>query len=274
MKKVMRGRTQPFLARVSVESVLISNQNIFGEALEVPTVTELKRSLATTVEAYCKSHVNVSAFNCSVDASLERKQVLDVLETSVQHPVVQQVVLQEKVDPWNILEPGSAFSKNLNRSSVILIGSLVTRAPNLGGLCRTAEIFGAQKLVVGDKRVLKTKAFRSASVEAEGWIQVDEVAPNELMTYLFQLRKQGCFILGLEQTSTSRSLLEFSFPQNQPICVLLGTEAEGIPPDLLQCTDACVEIPQFGITRSLNVHVSGSLLLWEYVKQVHAINPE
>ena len=29
----------------------------------------------------------------------------------------------------------------------------------------------------------------------------------------------------------------------------------------------CVEIPQFGIVRSLNVHVSGSILLWEYTRQ-------
>lgn len=29
--------------------------------------------------------------------------------------------------------------------------------------------------------------------------------------------------------------------------------------------DLCVEIPQYGIIRSLNVHVSGSILLWEYI---------
>jgi len=29
--------------------------------------------------------------------------------------------------------------------------------------------------------------------------------------------------------------------------------------------DVCIEIPQLGIIRSLNVHVSGSILLWEYI---------
>lgn len=29
--------------------------------------------------------------------------------------------------------------------------------------------------------------------------------------------------------------------------------------------DLCIEIPQYGIIRSLNVHVSGSILLWEYI---------
>lgn len=44
-------------------------------------------------------------------------------------------------------------------------------------------------------------------------------------------------------------------------------EREGIPADLIQQLDVCVEIPQQGIIRSLNVHVSGALLIWEYTRQ-------
>jgi tRNA guanosine-2'-O-methyltransferase len=49
--------------------------------------------------------------------------------------------------------------------------------------------------------------------------------------------------------------------------LLLGDEKEGIPFELLQILDQCIEIPQFGIIRSLNVHVSGAITLWEYTKQ-------
>jgi len=49
--------------------------------------------------------------------------------------------------------------------------------------------------------------------------------------------------------------------------IVLGNEKEGIPPSLLNCLDACIEIPQVGIIRSLNVHVSGAIVLWEYRKQ-------
>ena len=48
---------------------------------------------------------------------------------------------------------------------------------------------------------------------------------------------------------------------------LSRSEKEGIPPDMLQQLDVCVEIPQQGIIRSLNVHVSGALLVWEYTRQ-------
>lgn len=49
--------------------------------------------------------------------------------------------------------------------------------------------------------------------------------------------------------------------------VLCRNEREGIPANLLQMLDVCVEIPQQGVIRSLNVHVSAALLIWEYTRQ-------
>ena len=69
----------------------------------------------------------------------------------------------------------------------------------------------------------------------------------------------------MEQTANSKMLNEYKFPKK---CVLLlGKEKEGIPQEYLSILDECIEIPQFGVIRSLNVHVSGALCLWEYTKQ-------
>jgi tRNA guanosine-2'-O-methyltransferase len=78
-------------------------------------------------------------------------------------------------------------------------------------------------------------------------------------------KSNGYKILGLEQTANSKMLNEYKFPAK---CVmLLGKEKEGIPQEFLALLDECIEIPQFGVIRSLNVHVSGALCLWEYTKQ-------
>lgn len=74
------------------------------------------------------------------------------------------------------------------------------------------------------------------------------------------------------QTSTSEALQCVRLPKR--VVLLLGAEKEGIPVDLLQDVDLCVEIPQLGITRSLNVHVSGALLLWEYTRQHASLQAE
>ena len=72
-------------------------------------------------------------------------------------------------------------------------------------------------------------------------------------------------ILGIEQATTSVILTEFKFPLKS--ILLLGKEKEGVPADLLLACDYIVEIPQSGMIKSLNVHVSGALVLYEYFRQ-------
>ena len=52
-----------------------------------------------------------------------------------------------------------------------------------------------------------------------------------------------------------------------PLVCSYRNEREGIPVELIHHVDDCVEIPQLGVVRSLNVHVSGAIVIWEYMKQ-------
>ena len=93
-----------------------------------------------------------------------------------------------------------------------------------------------------------------------------ECSPGSpLRAYLLARRAQGYAIVGLEQTSRSRQLGAVRMPPRAVI--LLGAEREGIPADLLPLLDLCIEIPQFGVVRSFNVHVAGALLAWEFTRQ-------
>jgi len=49
--------------------------------------------------------------------------------------------------------------------------------------------------------------------------------------------------------------------------LLLGAEREGIPAEMLHQLDECLQIPQLGVIRSLNVHVSGAITVWEFTRQ-------
>jgi len=73
-------------------------------------------------------------------------------------------------------------------------------------------------------------------------------------------------VVGVEQTSSSECLTKLKFPKETVL--LLGKEKEGIPVKFLQECKVCVQIPQLGIIRSLNVHVSGAIAIWEYSKQM------
>ncbi|KAM9382300.1 LOW QUALITY PROTEIN: putative methyltransferase TARBP1 [Phaethornis superciliosus] len=182
--------------------------------------------------------------------------------------------VQKKIIPWKNSTPSSdlemvfqdrAAKLGKSNSRLIVVASLIDKATNLGGLCRTSEIFGASALVVGSLHYVQDKQFQHLSVSAEQWLPLVEVKPSQLVDYLQQKKTEGYTIIGVEQTAKSFDLTEYCFPEKS--LLLLGNEHQGIPANLIHHLDVCVEIPQQGIIRSLNVHVSGALLIWEYTRQ-------
>ncbi|XP_071917542.1 uncharacterized protein [Coffea arabica] len=151
------------------------------------------------------------------------------------------------------------------RQQFILVASLVDRIPNLAGLARTCEVFRAAGLAIADKNILSDKQFQLISVTAEKWVPIIEVPVSSMKNFLEKKKKEGFAILGLEQTANSKPLDQYAFPKRTVL--VLGREKEGIPAEIIHVLDACIEIPQMGVIRSLNVHVSGAIALWEYTRQ-------
>ncbi|KAL8152196.1 hypothetical protein V2J09_009956 [Rumex salicifolius] len=150
---------------------------------------------------------------------------------------------------------------NTSRQELILVASLIDRIPNLAGLARTCEVFKATSLAIADTSVLHDRQFQLISVTAEKWIPIIEVPVNSVTTFLEKKKREGFSVLGLEQTANSVPLDKFEFPKRTVL--VLGREKEGIPVDIIHILDACIEIPQLGVVRSLNVHVSGAIAIWE-----------
>ena len=85
-----------------------------------------------------------------------------------------------------------------------------------------------------------------------------------LPQWLGEQKSQGYTLLGLEQTAEAVQLPGYEFPKKTVL--LLGREREGIPADLIALLDQALEIPQLGVIRSLNAHVSASIALYEYTR--------
>nr|XP_031838654.1 uncharacterized protein LOC116429639 [Nomia melanderi] len=148
---------------------------------------------------------------------------------------------------------------------IIIVACLIDSTPNLGGLARTCEIFRAKELVIANLSLIKNKDFQNLSVTAENWINITEVKPHELNKYLLEKRNMGWSLVGVEQTVNSTNLLNMKFKKKS--ILVLGNEKNGIPANLIPLFDTCIEIPQVGVIRSLNVHVSGAICIWQYAMQ-------
>ncbi|GBN54083.1 putative methyltransferase TARBP1 [Araneus ventricosus] len=208
----------------------------------------LKKSLPTSWSSKILNDTPVSE-NDSLDYNFQKKiiPVKDIIESN------DDVVL------------ANLEKKQFQKDGLIVIASLIDRVPNLGGLCRTCEVFGVSEFVIGSLRYTEDKQFQNLAVSADKWVSIKEVKPYMLKEYLTSMKEKGYTLVGAEQTEDSCNLKEYQFPKKSVL--LLGHEKEGLPVDLIQLLDVCVEIPQQGVVRSLNVHVSGAILIWEYARQ-------
>ncbi|XP_055628076.1 uncharacterized protein LOC129769687 [Toxorhynchites rutilus septentrionalis] len=182
--------------------------------------------------------------------------------------------VQKKIVPLKSIEPSEEMYEDIpesvrlrkmkNDEGLILIASLVDRAPNLGGLARSAEVFGIHQYVVNSLKEVENKEFQALSMTAEKWLNLAELKYFQIPEYLLEMKAKGYTIIGAEQTTGSLPIHTIRFPKY--CVVVLGHEKEGIPAHIISYLDITVEIPQFGVVRSLNVHVTGAICMWEYVR--------
>lgn len=95
--------------------------------------------------------------------------------------------VQKKVIPWRLMTPQDSNDDDSrkvaidNDKGLILVTSLINKLPNLGGLCRTSEIFSVKEMVVNSLRVMNEKSFESVSVSSHKWLR----NVREVIIYLF-----------------------------------------------------------------------------------------
>jgi len=82
---------------------------------------------------------------------------------------------------------------------------------------------------------------------------------------LRKLRKEGYQLVGLEQTTDSKSLFGFRFQRKTVLVV--GNERLGVPEGVLQLLDHAVEIPVYGLPHSHNAATAAAMALYEYCRQ-------
>lgn len=279
-------------------SRLRNRQQAFFDEYDVDSACTFKGLLAIPVDEgdeACPGHMVEAIKDCLADVYKEAhgedapmwKQMEDLLleagadqsagssgdSDEVQNEA-ELVNFQRKILPIDQLDLGIknmqeqklANAAGKKKQSLIVCATLIDKVPNLAGLARTAEIFSAQTLVIPNLLVRKQDDFKSISASANDWIDMEECKEDDLLNWLHKKKSGGYTIVGVEQTASSKCLTKMKFPKKTVL--LLGKEKEGIPIEFLSAVDHCIEIPQLGIIRSLNVHVSGAISVWEYTKQM------
>ncbi|KAJ6261951.1 hypothetical protein Dda_2750 [Drechslerella dactyloides] len=175
-------------------------------------------------------------------------------------------------DPTTLLTRQDAltgrFASRRQSHDLLVIASLVDNNYNLGGICRVSELLGVRQLYVGNKTMaLKSREFTSVSVSSENWLPIEEAKKVDVAALIARKRQEGYTVVGIEQTDRSVILGSRGFAFPVRTVLVIGAEKTGIPPELLVEMDICVEVKQFGETRSMNVQTATAVVLYEYARQ-------
>ncbi|MFN6039837.1 MAG: TrmH family RNA methyltransferase, partial [Bacteroidota bacterium] len=81
------------------------------------------------------------------------------------------------------------------------------------------------------------------------------------------LRERNFKIYAIEQTKNSIMLDKMNLESSEKIALIFGNEVYGVDQEIINISDASIEIPQYGSKHSLNVSVSAGIVLWEVSKK-------
>jgi len=165
----------------------------------------------------------------------------------------------------------STDHQQTRRNSIIVIASLVENPYNLGGLSRVSEIFGARELHLQNQNVTSNKDFTNVAVSSHLHFPISQLSASAVPSYLAEKRDEGWSIVGIEQTDRSVILGSEGCRLPEKVVLVIGSEKEGIPARVLGECEMLVEIPQQGVTRSLNVQTAAGIVLYEYARQHRTI---
>ena len=149
------------------------------------------------------------------------------------------------------------------RLPLILILDRLTDVRNFGAICRTAEVAGVSAIVIPERGAaqINGEAFKTSSGALSFLPLCRE--PNLIETVKL-LQNSGLQIVACTE-KTKDSIYQIDF--NVPTAIILGSEEDGISPELLRLADNLGCIPQFGQVQSLNVSVASGIIIYEAIRQ-------
>jgi hypothetical protein len=132
----------------------------------------------TLIEVYQETHGDDSPAWKQVENMLQAKEgelvasAEDLSEVNFQRKIIPLDALNLAMEDMRERKLRNIAGRK--RQQLIVCASLVDKVPNLGGLARTAEIFAADRLIIPDLNVCKMDNFKSISVGAGDWIEMEE----------------------------------------------------------------------------------------------------
>lgn len=188
------------------------------------------------------------------------KRKLDGLSRTHAHQgVIALAAVREYCSVSDIL----AIASERNEAPFILLCDEISDPHNLGAIIRTAEAAGAHGVIIPKRRSAGvTSIVEKTSAGAVEHMAVARVA--NLTAAITELKSAGVWIYGTAAEGTSPL---WKTDLKGPICIVIGSEGDGIGRLVRENCDFLVSIPMKGKVSSLNASAAAAVLIYEALRQ-------
>ena len=174
--------------------------------------------------------------------------------------VHQGIALQ--IPPYRYLDPNELLDRAMSQSTLPLLVALdgITDPRNLGAIIRSAAAFGANGIVLPQRR--------SVGVTASAWktsagaaARLPVALASNLNQVIAEYKRRGLFVIGLDADGDVE-LPAFELT-DKPLLVIVGSEGKGLSRLVTENCDQVVSIPISSDTESLNAGIAASVALYQ-----------
>jgi TrmH family RNA methyltransferase len=175
--------------------------------------------------------------------------------------------LSGKDNPQVVLGVFQEFATDLDlidrsKAGLWIVAQALRDPGNLGTILRTGDAVGAGGLILVDECAdpFSVEAVRSSM----GALFTQRIATADWASFLSWLRQGDGELIG----TSLKADRDYQQPRYRPPAfILVGNEAQGLPPDYEAECDTLVKIPMLGKADSLNAAVATAVMAYEVVNQ-------
>lgn len=164
-------------------------------------------------------------------------------------------------------EPDLEEYSKIPKHAISIIVDNVLDTYNVGSIFRLADAIAVKKVYLcGQTLTPPNSRIKKASINTWQWVSWEY--KQTALDAIESIKKEqpNTKIIAVEQDEKSIPLAHTKF--ELPLAIIVGNETYGISKEVLAACDSIVELPMWGVNKSLNVMVSSGIVLYEIVRQL------
>lgn len=181
--------------------------------------------------------------------------------------VIKERICMRKLKITELNRISAEEFKQAEKLPLVVVLDDIRSLHNIGSVFRTSDAFRIECICLcGITAVPPHPEIHKTALGAE--FTVDWKYVDNAVDAVDNLRKEGYVVYSVEQAEGSVMLDKLELDKNRKYAVVMGNEVKGVRQEVIDRSDGCIEIPQYGTKHSLNVSVTAGIVIWDLFKKL------